>query len=69
MHSVNTALAPREVPIAVGDAWLYGDLVMPLGSRAWCCLRTLAAAGALEQVAQLASSRFTTHLTFLQNTA
>lgn len=31
MHSVNTTLAPREVRIPVGDAWLYGDLVMRPG--------------------------------------
>ena len=31
MHSVNTTLAPREVRIPVGDAWLYGDLMMRPG--------------------------------------
>ena len=33
MPSVNTALAPREVRIPVGDASLYGDLVLPPGFR------------------------------------
>ena len=33
MPSVNTALAPREVRIPVGDTWLYGDLVLSPGFR------------------------------------
>jgi dienelactone hydrolase len=31
MPGVNTTLVPREVRIPVGDAWLYGDLVLPPG--------------------------------------
>ena len=31
MFSVNAALVPREVRIPVGDTWLYGDLMLPLG--------------------------------------
>ena len=31
MQSVNATLAPREVRIPVGDAWLYGDLAMRPG--------------------------------------
>lgn len=31
MPGVNTTLLPHEVRIPVGDAWLYGDLVLPPG--------------------------------------
>ena len=31
MHSVNTSLVPREVRIPAGDAWFFGDLVLPAG--------------------------------------
>lgn len=31
MPGVNTTLVPREVRIPAGDAWLYGDLVLPPG--------------------------------------
>ena len=31
MPGVNSTLVPREVRIPAGDAWLYGDLVLPPG--------------------------------------
>ncbi len=92
MHSVNTTLVPREVHIPVGNAWLYGDLVLPpgfhglvlLAQEKQCDLHTRCEKSlvivpsathlfeeedALEQVAKLASSWFTPHLTSLQYTA
>ena len=71
MHSVNT-LTPREVRIPVGDVWLYGarqgDQIAAVASRGGRPDLAGPVALALEQVAQLASSWFTTHLTSVQYT-